>query len=121
MTKTTSHGMTDAAMSACIEECQNCHTSCLSAVGHCLTLGGQHAEPSHIALLLDCSEICETSANFMIRGSSRHARICAACADVCRACEEDCRRFGDDDMMRQCADACRRCAESCETMAGAQR
>jgi hypothetical protein len=69
--------------------------------------------------MLDCAEICETSANFMIRGSELHHLTCGACAEVCDRCAEDCERMGDDETMRRCAETCRRCAESCHRMAGA--
>jgi hypothetical protein len=69
-------------------------------------------------MLLDCAEICQTSANFMLRGSDLHQRTCAICAEVCRACAEDCERMADGDkMMLECARQCRSCAESCERMA----
>ena len=102
----------------CIDNCQQCHETCLQMVAHCLQKGGQHAEPAHIRLLLDCAEICETSANFMIRRSDLHPLTCGACAEVCDRCAEDCLRLGDDEAMRRCADVCRRCAESCNRMAG---
>jgi hypothetical protein len=88
-------------------------------VAHCLEKGGRHAEPQHIRLLLDCAEICQTSANFMVRGSDLHAATCRACAEVCERCADDCERMADDEMMRRCAEICRRCAASCAQMAGA--
>jgi hypothetical protein len=106
-------------MQHCIELCQKCHDVCLQTVQHCLEKGGRHAEAAHIRLLLDCVEICQTSANFMIRGSDLHMETCRACAEVCERCAADCERLGDDPKMRECAEICRRCAESCTTMAGA--
>jgi hypothetical protein len=106
------------AMQHCIEECLACYGTCVTTVPHCLELGGKHADPAHIRLLLDCADICQTSASFMLRGSEHHARTCGVCAEVCRACAEDCERLaGDDPAMRQCAEACRRCEESCREMA----
>ena len=35
-----------------------------------------------VIVLLDCAEICQTSANFMLRGSPLHTNTCAACAIV---------------------------------------
>ncbi len=104
-------------MEQCIENCLTCHRLCLETVAHCLQMGGEHAAPAHIGLLLDCAEICQTSANFMIRGSAFHSRTCGVCAEVCARCAEDCERFGDDQQMKDCAEACRRCAESCDRMA----
>ena len=106
-------------MERCIALCQECHEVCLQTVSHCLEKGGQHAEAAHIRLLLDCAEICETSANFMIRGSELHTETCRACSEVCQRCANDCRRLGNDPKMQECADVCRRCAESCAQMAGA--
>jgi hypothetical protein len=109
---------TSTEMQQCIEECTRCHAICLQTAGHCLELGGKHADPAHIRLLLDCAEMCQTSANFMLGGSDLHQRICTACAEVCRACAEDCERMAaGDQMMKDCAEECRRCAESCERMA----
>lgn len=107
----------DPRMQECIDRCQRCQEVCLATTAHCLQLGGRHADPDHISMMLACAEICDTSARFMLLGSTHHARTCDVCADVCEACAADCDRF-EDDMMRQCADVCRRCAESCRQMAG---
>jgi hypothetical protein len=80
-------------------------------------MGGRHAESAHIRLMLDCAEICQTSANFMLRGSELHSRTCGVCAEVCERCARDCEQLGDDAHMRACAEACRRCADSCKHMA----
>ena len=101
----------------CIEECTHCSTICRDTASHCLLMGGEHARPEHIWLLLDCAEICQTSAHFMMHNSPLHHATCGACAEVCERCAEDCDRTGDDQMMRACAEACRRCAESCARMA----
>ncbi len=103
-------------MEQCIQNCTDCHHICLETVSHCLEMGGEHAEVNHIRLLLDCAEICQTSANFMIRGSEFHARTCGVCAEICERCAADCERFGDE-FMNQGAQICRRCAESCRQMA----
>jgi len=102
--------------------CRECHDACLRTVTHCLGKGGRHAAPDHIRLLLDCVQICDTSADFMIRGSDLHAATCGACAEVCDRCADDCQRLAnedDDEMMRRCAKVCRNCAETCHKMSGA--
>jgi hypothetical protein len=104
-------------MRRCIQECQNCHSVCLETVRYCLQMGGEHASPNHIGLLLDCAEICQTSANFMLRMSDFHTRTCAVCAEVCERCAQDCARFDNDSVMQQCAETCRSCAQSCREMA----
>jgi hypothetical protein len=107
---------TSVDMRECITECTECHRICLETVAYCLGQGGRHAEAEHVRLLLDCAEICATSANFMMRGSELHTLTCSACAEVCARCAESCERMGDDETMRRCAEVCRRCAESCRRM-----
>ncbi len=83
------HSMS-SEMQQCMEDCHQCHMTCLQmAATHCLELGGKHVEPHHMRLMLDCAEIC-------------------------RACAASCEEVGD---MQECVDACLRCAESCERMA----
>jgi hypothetical protein len=95
-------------MQACVEECLRCYSVCLStAMNHCLDVGGEHVPKEHFTLMMECAEICRTSAHFMLLGSPHHKHTCAECA-------EDCARIGD---MQECVDACRRCAESCREMA----
>jgi hypothetical protein len=72
-----------------------------------------------VGVLLDCADICQTSANFMLRGSPYHVVTCAACAELCRACEEGCRAAVRDEQLVHCAEVCAACAESCERMANA--
>jgi hypothetical protein len=104
----------------CIQNCLDCHSICLNTITYCLQKGNRHAEAAHIQLLLDCAEICETSANFMLRISDLHTRSCGVCAEVCDRCAQDCDRFQDDTQMKACADMCRRCAESCRQISMAR-
>jgi hypothetical protein len=107
----------DDDMQQCIQLCQDCHALCVQTVGHCLTLGGRHATPDHIRVLLDCAEICETTAHYLLRESPLHARVCGFCADVCRQCADSCQQAaGEDQMVKQCVEMCRRCAKSCDRM-----
>jgi hypothetical protein len=87
-------------------------------ITHCLQKGGKHAAPEHIRTMLDCAQICATSADFMLRKSPLHRSTCRTCSEVCEACRASCEAIADDDMMRRCADMCRECAESCREMAG---
>jgi hypothetical protein len=66
----------------CIEVCFRLPKACLQTVPYCLQMGGHHAKPNHIRLMLDCAEVCQTSANFMLRGSDLHAYTCGR---VCRS------------------------------------
>ena len=106
-------------MDECIEACLQAHVVCTMTAQYCLAQGGEHAAVDHVGLMLDCAEICQTSANFMIRGSPYHTLTCNACAELCRSCAESCRDLGEDEHMQSCAEICDRCAELCEKMAGA--
>jgi hypothetical protein len=106
-----------SAMSACIDNCTDCHRACLETIRHCLEKGGTHADPDHVSLLLLCAEICQTSANAMVLGVHQHGHTCRACAEICRACGEACDSMSDDPALKVCADACARCADSCGRMA----
>lgn len=115
------HGAENAhqdSMRQCIQNCLDCHSRCLETAIHCQQLGGKHAEPAHLRLLLDCAEICQTSANFLLRGSNFHGRVCGVCANVCEQCARSCERFPNDAQMKACAASARRSAESCRLMAG---
>ena len=107
-------------MQQCIQNCLECHRSCTETATHCFMMGGKHAEAAHLQLLLDCAQICGTSADFMLRISRFHPDTCRVCAEICRACGQNCSQMADGDAtMQACATACERCAQSCESMAGA--
>lgn len=106
-------------MHDCIERCSDCHDVCVETMQHCLTKGGEHAAPGHIRALADCAQACDTSRDFMLRGSALHHQTCATCAEACERCAESCERIADDQQMQHCAEECRRCAESCRQMSGA--
>lgn len=113
------HQEKSGEMQQCIENCQNCHAVCLETISHCLQTGGEHASAEHIKLLQDCVQICQTSADFMLRMSDYHPQTCGVCADVCEACADECEKMATGDaaeFMQRCADACRKCAESCRRM-----
>jgi hypothetical protein len=101
-----------------IERCMTCYRACEQAVGAALDLGeeGSSDVDVPVRLLVDCAEICQLSAGFMIRGSELHGVTCGACADVCERCADACARV-DDPLIKSCADACRDCAASCRAMA----
>jgi hypothetical protein len=107
-----SHAIQNASidMQQCIQNCLDCHRICLETVAYCLKMGGKHADPEHISLLLNCAEICQTSAKFMISGTDLHKLTCGVCAEVCARCADSVR-------MKACVEACRRCVQSCRQMA----
>lgn len=112
------HTMMSTEAEACSRLCLQCSRTCVEAVTHCLKKGGKYADAKHIQALLDCAEICQTTANVLARGSELHGRLCAVCADACEQCTESCEQVDpNDEMMKQCAEMCRRCAQSCRALA----
>jgi hypothetical protein len=100
----------------CLKASLDCYQTCTDTTILCLSIGGKHAEPEHINLLMDCARICSTNADFIIRNSTYYPQTCGICADICDECGDNCDRF-EDEFMKECASVCRRCAESCREMA----
>jgi hypothetical protein len=109
------------SLEQCIENCTRCQRICLETAARHFR-GEDRAtkgREGHVRLLLDCAEICQTSANFMVRGSELHGQTCAACAAVCERCAEECDKLGEDPHLAACAEICRACAQTCREMAAA--
>jgi hypothetical protein len=106
----------DPKIQSCIDACNRCHQTCLhEAMNHCLESGGKHVEASHFRLMMNCAEMCQTSANFMLSSSEFSGQVCALCAEICEACADNCEQVGD---MDDCVAACRECAQTCREMSG---
>lgn len=103
----------------CIQDCLDTSRICIETLTHAHEVGGKQTDPARLKLLMDCSEIAQLSAHFMLRDSPFHQDACAVCAEVCERCADDCTEIGDDARVRACANVCRRCAESCHQIAGA--
>lgn len=99
-----------------LKDCLECYQTCTETLRKCLKMGGKHAKLEHINLLMDCTIICDLSADFILRNSSYYPQTCSITADICDECSDSCDRF-DEDFMKECASICRRCAESCREMA----
>jgi hypothetical protein len=105
-------------MRACIQECTNCHNICMETAAHCLSLEGAFAAPGTIGVLLDCARICTLNAEFMLRASPLHARLCGLSVEACERCAIECEGMADGDhTIRTCARACRRTIDSCRRLA----
>lgn len=102
-------------LAACIAACNECSQVCLRSIDHCLTLGGAHAEPGHIAMLMTCASVCRTASELMSINSEWHPTLCDLCAQVCDECADQCEDLGD---MEDCVSACQDCADACREMVG---
>lgn len=114
--------VTHPDMLECARRCGECHRLCVEALRHFLALGGAHAEPAVVRLLLDCAQICNTNQDFVLRQSPLLARTCRLCAEVCADCSQQCDLLAYGDVLiERCAAACRDCAQACQAgLNGAQ-
>ncbi len=104
--------MSQVEMQQCIQDCLNCHATCMRTAEAYKQAGGDHASKEHIYMLLDCAEMCLTAAHFMQHNSPLYGYTCQAAMQVATHCAGECDRMGDTD----CANACRICASSCEQL-----
>jgi hypothetical protein len=104
----------DPLMQECLQNCTECHKVCLQTAVLPEVVGKISAEDEK--LLINCSEMCQTSADFMATVSAFHRAVCATCSQICEACAQMCRRNNIPAML-ECAEVCDRCADSCRRMA----
>jgi Domain of Unknown Function (DUF326) len=95
-----------------IQRALECHCVCSETISHCLERGGSFATKPLPLSLMDCAQICQLTADLLLRGSPLRHLMTSICATACERSAQHCDRF-DDDILRQCAEACRRCAEAC--------
>ena len=53
-----STGMGSMTLQECIESCVRSHNICIITARYCTEKGGAHVATAHLALLLDCAEVC---------------------------------------------------------------
>jgi hypothetical protein len=98
-----------------IKALQHCHTTCyVMAMTHCVEVGGEHARPQHLRLMLDCAALCAFTADAMGRKSQFYTQFAWLCGEVCATCADDCEKVGN---MTACVEACRTCASICRELA----
>lgn len=105
------------SMDDCVTLCVASHRSCLTSARHVLEQPQLHAAAQLVALLQDCAELCQTTANSMLRGAPTHTLLCGACADLCAACAQACDAYKNDAVLTRCAATCRDCGAACRHMA----
>lgn len=103
-------------MQECIDHCWTCRNICQKIFyNYCLKEGGEHVEQEHVKLMTDCIQICQNTADFMVRNSSYHKDLCEVCAKICEACAKSCEKMSDPEMQK-CSQVCFECADSCKKM-----
>jgi len=101
----------------CIQICRECQSVCMELASYSLKLQGYYSELGHIRVLYDCAKMCDTTVEFLLRGSEMRSNVAALCAEAARRCARDCARFDYDQRMLACAAVCERCAELCGVLA----
>lgn len=105
----------DQAARECIGQCRHCHEVCAHfATVYSFTAAESGTEPEHLQLILACSRICQTAADFLVGNAPYRHRVCATCAEICLACAASCERVGG---LSECVAACLACAASCRRVA----
>lgn len=94
-----------------INSCLNCHRICLqTAFPYHIDADGTNLKSDQLRLIMNCAEICQTCANFMLSHSAFCTQLCGVCSVVCDTCAVMCKRFGG---MDECAKICSNCAGNC--------
>src|SRR5690625_5584809 len=89
-------------MEVCAELCHECARLCQQCTVECVEVGDKSLARC-IRLCLDCADICDLTANYLIRGSEHYQALARLCAEICEACAEECEK-GEMDTMKRCAE-----------------
>ncbi|MEW6168353.1 MAG: four-helix bundle copper-binding protein [Pseudomonadota bacterium] len=113
----TGRPLREQSVQGCIDECQQCGEDCLRAALADPVLGPP-LDAAHLRLLIDCAELCRSTARLLLGAAPHYVTACSACAEVCDACAQRCEQV---DGLQACAEICRSCAQTCRTMASGPR
>jgi hypothetical protein len=80
--------------------------------------GGEYDHSGNIRLLIDCAQVCETTAELQREHGTLPERNYDLCAEMCERAARVCAMFPHDRMMLLGQDACRRGAAYCRQKAG---
>jgi hypothetical protein len=108
-----------ADVQSCIDTCLRSQREAIMTLTYLRDMGGAHIDPVRIRSLLDCADVCQVAATFMMRGSHRHVELCAVAARICRDCADLCDGTNDH-QLRKCVEACRTCEATCREMINAR-
>ena len=96
--------------------CLRAHQACEDAVAAALREGTGGDEL--VSTLLDCADVCRTTARYVRTGSPLVRGTAGVCAELCERAAEACAPLTEQDaIMGACVDACRRCAGWCRRLA----
>jgi hypothetical protein len=102
----------------CIEATSECYSVVTETLSYSLDGKAHLSDPAHLRLLIDGAEICQTTQNALLRGSTLGTMLAAVCVEACEKLAETCRRLdGSDEQLTTCAEMCDETAESCRQLA----
>lgn len=105
--------MTKNHHSDTIRALHECHDACLEAFSlHCMKAGGNHMAREHIRRMISCSELCQLTANFLLRHFPMMQDLCDLCAEICKQCAASCKGMHEP-YMQHCVRACEEAARAC--------
>lgn len=105
--------MTSASHLDSVNLLRECRDICLETFSlHCMKAGGQQLAREHIRRMESCVELCQLTANFLLRHSPHTQDLCDLTAESCKQYAASCNAM-DDAHMQRCARACEAAARVC--------
>lgn len=105
---------TRSMMQECINKCWEVSRCGNEAIYESLKMGGKYSELEHLALIMNCVKICESTAQFVVSRSPFMQLLCGLCAKICEDCAEECEKIGDSPGF---VSTCRENAVICKSIA----
>ena len=102
-----------------IGDCLDAYAIAKETIAYCLQEGGELSDRGLVVALLNCSDVCRTTSEFVAFEAALQASSCNFCAIVCDHTAKQCGRFPDDEQLSACIEAMRNCAQSCRDFASA--
>lgn len=96
----------DREAERCIDALQACYAACMRNVSYGNVKKSGPIQEEHVRLMLDCAEMCQTAANFLIRESDHYLRICREAAEICKDLASSCEGVDGMDGIRSTCDEC---------------
>lgn len=90
-----------------------CSAFCKFCANQCLNEHNIEMLKDCIRLDNDCSDVCETTANYLIRESGFCNDLVKICEQICRQCSDECLKH-EHEHCKECAKICKECEEMCE-------
>jgi hypothetical protein len=105
-------------MRDCIEATSACYTACAETLNYSSHEVGGIPDLRHLRLLIDCSEVCQTTQDGMLRASELGIMLAAVCVEACEKVAESCRQLDpSDEQLAMCAEVCDHTADCCRRLA----